>query len=59
MKTIQQTVAKAVRVEHNPESDTVFLVFEIVDDDFKKRIKKDWTEDIELKVIGKDLVLEK
>jgi len=58
-KTAQnQTVAKAIRVEHNPDSDSVYLVFEITDEDFKKRIKLSWTDDIELKVIGKDLALE-
>jgi len=58
MKTPKQTVAKAIRVEHDPDSDDLFLVFEIVDDDFKRRIKRDWTDDIELKLIGKNLVLE-
>jgi len=57
-KSQNQTVAKAIRVEHNPDSDSVYLVFEITDEDFKKRIKHDWTEDIELKVVGKDLVPE-
>ena len=50
------TVAKAVRVEHNEDNDELYLVFEIIDDDFKRRIKKDWMEDIELKLIGKNLI---
>jgi hypothetical protein len=54
-----QTVAKAVRIEHNPDSGAIYLVFEIVDEDFKNRIKKDWLEDIDLKLIGKDLIEEK
>jgi hypothetical protein len=50
------TVAEAVRVEHDRHTDTVFLVFEIVDEKFKSRIKKDWTQDIPLRIIDKKLV---
>lgn len=50
------TVASAVRIEHNPDNDELFLVFEIVDEDFKRRIKKDWMQDIELKLIGRNLI---
>lgn len=48
-------VATAVRIEHDPNSDKVFLVFEVTDPKFKQRIKHDWTQDIELVVIGKSL----
>ena len=51
-----QVIAKAIRVERNSDTDELFVVFEIVDEDFKNRIKKDWTQDIEFKVIGKNLV---
>ena len=51
----EQTVAVAVRIEHNPDNDELFLVFQIVDEDFKSRIKKDWTQDIDLQLIGKSL----
>lgn len=53
------TVAVAVRVEHSLDRDDVFLVFKIVNERFKKRIKNDWTEDIELRIIEKRLVLKK
>jgi aspartate carbamoyltransferase catalytic subunit len=53
------TVAVAVRVEHSLDQDDVFLVFRIVNERFKKRIKNDWTEDIELRIIEKRLVLKK
>lgn len=59
MKRQNYTVAKAVRMEHNPNSDAVYIVFEITDEEFKNRIKKDWSQDIELKLIGKTLVEEK
>ena len=48
-------VATAVRVEHEENTDTVYLVFKIIDDKFKAKIKKDWTQDIDLKLINKKL----
>lgn len=54
----KEVVAIAVRVETNPDSGNVYLVFKIVDEGFKARIKKDWVEDVELKLIGKNLVIE-
>jgi len=56
---VNQTVATAVRMEHNPDTDELFLVFQIVDEDFKRRIKRDWTQDVELKILGRNLILEK
>ena len=32
------------------------LVFEVLDERLKQEIKKDWTQDIELKLIGKNLI---
>lgn len=55
MKPIEITVATAIRIEHNERTDDVYLVFEIVDDEFKKQIKEDWMQDIPLKIIGKSL----
>lgn len=54
-KAQNHTVAVAVRIEHETETDRVFLVFEIVDEKFKQRIKQDWTQDIDLKVVGTTL----
>lgn len=48
-------VAVAVRLEHNKNTDTFYLVFEITDEKFRNKIKKDWTQDIDLRVIGKKL----
>ncbi len=56
-KDNEQTVAQVVRMEHNPDNDELFLVFQIVDEEFKARIKKDWMQDVELHLIGKSLVL--
>ena len=48
-------VATAVRVEYDEHSGEVFLVFKVIDEKFKKRIKNDWNADIDLKVIDKQL----
>ena len=55
MKDQDETVAVVVRMEHNPDNDELFLVFQVVDEAFKNRMKKDWMEDVELKIIGKGL----
>lgn len=55
----KQIVANAVRVEFNPKSDELFIVFQVVDEEFKSKIKENWMQDIELKIIGRSLVMEK
>jgi len=47
------TVAEAVRIEHDRRDDTVFLVFKIVDEKFKQKIKNDWLQDLPLVIINK------
>lgn len=59
MRQVKQTVANAVRVEINTKTDEVYIVFQIIDEDFKKRIKENWNQDIDLKLIGKALVEDK
>ena len=58
MKKIDKyhTVAEVVRIEHDRSDDTVFLVFEICDEKFKRKIKDDWTRDIPMILIDKKLV---
>ena len=52
-------VARAVRLEYKENSDDVFVVFKVVDEQFKKQVLQDWNKDVELQVIGTDLVKEK
>lgn len=54
---LYKVVAEAVRVEFEEKSGALYLVFEIIDEDFKKRIKQDWTADIELELDNKKLIL--
>ena len=46
-----EIVAEAVRVQYHEKTHRVFLVFEIVDENFKKSILNDWTQDIELEIL--------
>lgn len=55
-KALQRTIAKAVRVEHDIKTDTLYLVFEITDEQFREEIRRDWMKDVEVKIIGKTLV---
>jgi hypothetical protein len=55
-KALNHTIAKVIRVERDPYTDKIYLVFEIVDESFKKRVKEDWMQDIDVKIIGKNLI---
>jgi len=47
-------VAEAIRVEVNEETDDMFIVFKVVDNHFKQKIRDHWLDDsIELKVTGR------
>lgn len=54
---LYHTVAEAVRIEYDEKSGAVYLVFELVDEDFKKRIKEDWCSDIELELKDRKLII--
>lgn len=55
-KALNHTIATVIRVEHNPHTDKIYLVFEIIDEGFKQRVKKDWMQDIDVKLVGRELV---
>ena len=55
MKT-HDTVARAMRMELDPNTGDLYLVFKVVDERFKQKIREEWSKDIELKVLGKDLI---
>jgi hypothetical protein len=50
------TVARAIRMEVDPNTGDLYLVFKVIDENFKQRIRESWDADVELKVLGKDLV---
>lgn len=55
-KEEKAVIAKAIRVEHDVYTDKIYLVFEIVDEGFRQRVKKNWMQDIDVKLVGRDLV---
>ena len=46
-------------MEHDPNNDKIYLVFEIVDEGFRQRVKRDWMQDIDVKLVGRNLVEDK
>lgn len=56
MKNYEEILAEASRVEVDPDTGRVFIVFEVKSEKFKKDVLKNWTENIEYRLIGKNLV---
>jgi len=50
------TVARAVRMEVDPITGDLYLVFRVIDEAFKQKIRENWEADVQLKVLGKDLI---
>jgi hypothetical protein len=54
---LDEVIAEAVRVEYDEETGKLFLVFEVKSEKYKNDIKKNWTKDIEYRLVGKNLIL--
>ncbi len=59
MKKDERLIAEAVRCEVDEDADKFYIVFEVVDSEYKLKLKKEWTSDIEFRLIkeSKKLVL--
>lgn len=55
---LKEVVAEAVRIEYEENTGKLFIVFEVKNEKFKQDIKKNWTQDIEYKLVDKTLVKE-
>jgi hypothetical protein len=55
---LKEAVAEAVRIEVEEKTGRVFIVFEVKNEKMKQDIKKNWTKDIEYRLIDKSLVEE-
>lgn len=53
-----RVVAEAVRVEYEEQTGRLYIVFEVKDEKYKQDIKKNWTKDIEYRLVDKFLVRE-
>lgn len=49
-------VAEAVRLEYEEKTGKLYIVFEVKDEKYKQDIKKNWTKDIEYRLVDKNLV---
>jgi hypothetical protein len=55
---LKEVVAEAVRIEVEDKTGKVFIVFEVKNEKMKQDIKKNWTKDIEYRLIDRSLVEE-
>jgi hypothetical protein len=51
-----KVVAEAVRIEYEDKTGKLYIVFEVKDEQYKQNIKKNWTKDIEYRLVDKQLV---
>jgi len=58
MKSTQNVVAEAVRIEYEEKSGKLYIVFEVKDEKYKQDIKKNWTKDIEYRLVDRSLIQE-
>jgi hypothetical protein len=49
-------VAEAVRIEYEEDTGELYIVFKVKDEKYKQDIKKNWTKDIEYRLVNKFLV---
>lgn len=56
MSAKYETIAKAVRIELDKKNDDIYIVFKIIDERFKKKVREDWLSDYELMIVDKNLV---
>lgn len=56
MKPNEQVIAEAVRIEYEEQTGKLYIVFEVKDEKYKQDIKKNWTKDIEYKLVDGNLV---
>jgi hypothetical protein len=55
-KNNQHTVANAVRIEIDPSNNNTYLVFKVVDEAFKQKVRENWGNDVPVMMIGQNLV---
>lgn len=55
---IDKVIAEAVRIEYEEKSGKLYIVFEVKDEKYKQDIKKNWTKDIEYRLVDRSLVQE-
>ena len=51
-----KVVAEAVRMEYEEKTGDLYIVFKVKDEKYKQELKKNWTKDIEFRLVDKVLV---
>jgi len=54
MEKYEQIIGEATRMEYDNTTGKLFLVFEIVNEKMKQKLKDDWTQDIEFQLVMKE-----
>lgn len=57
MKPDEEIIGEAIRLEYEEKTGRLFIVFEIKKEKLKQDIKRNWVQDIEYKIVDKNLVL--
>jgi hypothetical protein len=58
MKNYEKVVAEAVRIEYTEKDGKLYIVFEVKDEKYKQDIKKNWTKDVEYRLVDRSLIQE-
>lgn len=58
MKKDMVTVARACRLEFDKNNNDVYIVFKIIDEDFKKRVRENWEKDYQLEMANNNELFE-
>lgn len=58
MQPDHHVVGEAVRVEYSESDGKFYVVFEITDQKYKNKLKAEWVDNIEFKLINKTLIIE-
>lgn len=53
-----KVVAEAIRLEYEETTGELYIVFKVIDEKYKQDLKKNWTNDIEFRLVDKLLVKE-
>jgi hypothetical protein len=56
MKRDEEAIGTAIRMEYSEIDGKLFIVFEITSERHRQRMMREWCEDIEFRIVGKDLV---
>lgn len=56
---MKHIVAKGIRFEIDPATGKMYLIFEVIDNNYKEDIYKDWSKDEDLEIEGRNLIRKK